>query len=162
YNSFIERLVGARVCAIVADYDGTLCDEVRRFEPLPSGISAQIKRLLRLGVTFGVASGRGKSVREQLRRAIPLERWDRVVVGDYNGGDLGLLSDDDRPDGTESVVDALEPVRQTLLRYRRFLGGEAAECRMRQISLAAGCLPVEYLWYRVNDIIGQHRFPGVS
>ncbi|MBN9121878.1 MAG: sucrose-6-phosphate hydrolase [Planctomycetes bacterium] len=162
HATFLDRLAKACVAAIVADYDGTLCDEVRRAEPLPGEVAEELTRLLRLGLHLGVATGRGQSVRKQLQEAIPKEFWGRVIVGYYNGSDIGLLSEDDRPDGTEAVLEPLKPVAELLLRLQPFLGIDAPELRRNQITLKSGALPVEQLWQRVQGLVAPHLFPGVT
>lgn len=162
HAAFLDRLAKGRVAAIVADYDGTLCDEARRFEPLPSDVADELARLLRLGLRIGVATGRGQSVRERLRKAIPKELWAQVIVGYYNGSDIGLLSEDDRPDGTDAPLEPLKPVAQLLLRLQPFLGVEPPELRRNQITLKSGAFAVEQLWQRVQGLVAPHLFPGVT
>lgn len=162
HAAFLDRLVQARVAAVVADYDGTLCDEARRFEPLSSEIAEQLTRLLRLGLPIGVATGRGQSVRKQLQRAIPKELWNLVIVGYYNGSDIGLLSENDRPDNAEMPLAPLKPVAELLLRLQPFLGTDLPELRRNQITLKSGAFPVEQLWQRVQGSVAPHLFPGVT
>lgn len=114
YRHFCDRFAAARFRAIVLDYDGTLCSETHRFELLQATVSRQLNRLLQTGAVLGVATGRGKSVRGTLREAIRPQFWGRVVVGYYNGGDIAILSDDSRPDGTESVSPMLAPIAEAL------------------------------------------------
>jgi hypothetical protein len=162
HAKFINRLARARIAAIVADYDGTLCDETKRFDPLPTSIAAELTRLLRMGSRLGVATGRGQSVRIELRKALPPELWDRVVVGYYNGSDIGFLSDASRPDGKDSVLEPLRAVAELLLRLQAFLGIETPELRRNQITLKSGSLPVEHLWQRMQGLLAPHLFPGVT
>jgi hydroxymethylpyrimidine pyrophosphatase-like HAD family hydrolase len=114
YRLFCDRLTAAKFRAIVLDYDGTLCSETHRFEPLQATISRQLNRLLRAGAILGVATGRGKSIKATLRQAIRRQFWGQVVVGYYNGGDVASLTDDSRPDGTDSVGQTLEPITDAL------------------------------------------------
>lgn len=162
HDDFVNRLSTVRVAGIVADYDGTLCDEARRFDPLPLLIAEELARLLRLGLPVGIATGRGKSVRTELRNAIPREFWDSVIVGYYNGSDIGTLSDDGHPDGAASVLDPLKAVAELLLRLRSFLRIDAPELRRNQITLKSDALPVEQLWQRVQGLVAPHLFPGVA
>jgi hypothetical protein len=162
HAAFLARLAKARVAAVVADYDGTLCDEARRFEPMPSEVAEELIRLLRLGLHIGVATGRGQSVRKQLQKSLPEDLWDRVIVGYYNGSDIGPLSANDQPDPAETPLDPLKPVAELLLRLQPFLGIEAAELRRNQITLNSGTFPVEQLWQRVQGLVAPHVFPGVT
>ncbi len=114
FKEFVKRLTGPTYQGVVLDYDGTLCDEGHRFEPLPVQVSRELNRLLRAGVVVGIATGRGKSVKSALHEAIERRNWGRVVVGYYNGGDIGVLDDDGRPDGADRVDDALDAVANAL------------------------------------------------
>ncbi len=163
YNYFLSRLRQAHIHALVVDYDGTLCDEAKRFAPLPKAIATELGRLLRAGIYLGVATGRGKSVREQLQNAIPSDLWDLVVVGYYNGSDIKLLSDEALPDGTDRVLEPLKPVEEMILHYESFLGIEVPEFRRNQITLkAAACMTIEQLWQRVQGLVTPSAFPGVA
>ncbi len=114
FKEFVKRLTAPTYQGVVLDYDGTLCDEAHRFEPLPVQVSRELNRLLRAGVVLGVATGRGKSVKSALHQAVERRHWGRVVVGYYNGGDVGMLDDDSRPDGADRVDDALDAVANAL------------------------------------------------
>jgi hypothetical protein len=74
------------------DYDGTLVDSPRRYDPLDAQLAAELRRLIDLGVILGVATGRGDSIQKELRAALPDTRhWSRVIVGYHNGArTLGL------------------------------------------------------------------------
>ena len=96
------RLEAARIQGVVLDYDGTLCDGRRRFDPLPQDISAALERLIELGLRVGVVTGRGQSVGRSLRAALPKDRWEWIRVGYYNGAECGPLADADAPHKRES------------------------------------------------------------
>ncbi len=162
YAEFLDRLAKARIAAIVTDYDGTLCDEAKRFEPLPPKVAEELTRLLRLGLHLGVATGRGQSVRIELRKRIPSDLWGRVIVGYYNGSDIGLLTEDGCPDGTSAVLEPLKKVAELLKRLRPFVGIDEPELRRNQITLKSGTLPVEQLWQRVQGLVAPHLFPQVT
>ena len=68
------------------DYDGTVCWTQRRFELPAPGMRDRLRSILDSGAILGLASGRGRSLHTDLRYWVPKERWDRVVVGLYNGG----------------------------------------------------------------------------
>lgn len=86
YLRFVTNLSTNAFRGVVLDYDGTLCGELDRHRPLSQRIVDQLDRLLRAGVIIGVATGRGKSVRQRLQESLVREHWPRVVVGYYNGG----------------------------------------------------------------------------
>ena len=162
HDRFLDRLTTARIAGIVADYDGTLCDESKRFEPLPRVIADELSRLLRQGMPLGVATGRGQSVRTELRKAIPRELWERVIVGYYNGSDIGSLADDTHPDGKQSVLEPLKEVASLLHRLKSFLVIDTPEFRRNQITVKSPGLSIEQLWLRVQGLLAPHLFPGVT
>lgn len=97
YRRFLENLGRASFGAILFDYDGTLCDEEDRFSGPREVIFRQLTRLLRAAIVVGIATGRGKSVREALRKGLPKKLWQNVYLGYYNGSDVGNLGDDSHP-----------------------------------------------------------------
>lgn len=92
-ESFEAALIQQSFRAIVFDYDGTLCSSQRKNAPPTTAIVDQLIRLLRGGVYVGIASGRGDSIQQHLREALPPDLWPMVHLGLYNGGWIGLLSD---------------------------------------------------------------------
>lgn len=97
YREAIDRLNAARFDALVADYDGTLCDTRSRFDPLSQPLTDELTRLCEEGATLGIATGRGPSAGEALRCALPKTIHDRVLVGYYNGAEIRPLTDDTDP-----------------------------------------------------------------
>lgn len=98
YNTFMDKLVNANFGALVFDYDGTLCRGGEdRFKPLPNDIRDPLNSLLGKGFVIGIITGRGQSARKEMQAAINKQFWDNVIIGYYNGSDIGLLSDSDLP-----------------------------------------------------------------
>lgn len=93
YRKFIRKIRDATFSAIVFDYDGTLCDLKERFVGPPKEIQQEILRLLKGGILVGIATGRGDPVRIDLQRFIPKRYWNHVLIGYYNGSEIGLLND---------------------------------------------------------------------
>lgn len=91
-DRFLERLRRASLRAVVADYDGTLCDPSQRFMGLSDAVARLLEGLVSMGLVLGVATGRGGSAHRALRNAIPQDYWDRVLVGLYNGAVVLPLS----------------------------------------------------------------------
>jgi HAD superfamily hydrolase (TIGR01484 family) len=99
FTAFDKKIKGAKFSAIVFDYDGTLCSQEDRFKrKLDDEITLELNRLLKAGLTIGIATGRGQSVREDLQNTITNKSyWKNIVVGYYNGSDIGYLNDDNLP-----------------------------------------------------------------
>lgn len=99
YSAFISHLSKAKFASIVFDYDGTLCSYDGRYTGcLPEDITSELIKLLKAGVIIGIATGRGQSVREDLRNSkIPKTYWKNIIIGYYNGADIGSLNEDSCP-----------------------------------------------------------------
>ena len=163
YSRFVDALSGARFHAIVFDYDATLCGASERFSGLKDQVSAELIELLRAGIDIGIATGRGKSVRESLRNCIPKKFWKRISVGYYNGGQIGTLSDDAFPDGTARVTDSLSDVLATLKANKQLQKLSTIEGRLKQITVSASDeTSADECWYLANHIIHQLGYSNVQ
>ena len=153
YERFISSLTDTAFGAVVLDYDGTLCDERDRFSGMRPEIVDCLVRLLRSGTKVGVATGRGKSVKEDLRRAIPPESWKDTYLGYYNGAELSLLSDDKHPLPAEEPCESLFGVDKALSLDPAVLNLATCERRRSQISIHPKLRSSsEALWNRVSQI----------
>jgi len=114
FDEFVDGLEEARFIGLVVDYDGTLCDEDERFEPLPAAIRTALNSFLKSGAILGVATGRGKSVRESLRKGISRSLWNRVVIGYYNGSVISRLDSPSLPDANAPLCLELRPLKDAI------------------------------------------------
>ena len=105
--NFLSDIYASPIHAIVFDYDGTLVDVADRFDPPRQEIREQLLRLLNAGVKIGIATGRGKSVRRDLRQVIPREMWADVTIGYHNGAEIGPLESDLLPGAEIDLVPAI-------------------------------------------------------
>ncbi|WP_216922899.1 HAD hydrolase family protein [Synechococcus sp. CCAP 1479/9] len=119
--------------AVVLDYDGTLCTKDARFDGLREDVLAECTRLLSAGIFLGIATGRGKSVRAELQKALSLELWSLVYIGYYNGMVIGRLGDDMLPKTDGQSLHALITARALLLSDA--LLSETADITMRPQQL---------------------------
>ena len=131
---FVDRMRAQRFGAVVFDYDGTLCDPGRRSSGPSDRTCSLLARLIRRGVTVGVATGRGGSVRTQLRELLPVRYHRKVLVGYYNCSEMGSLADDHIPDPGRAADARLAEAYQTL-RSRGALRGVDVSVRPMQITL---------------------------
>jgi hydroxymethylpyrimidine pyrophosphatase-like HAD family hydrolase len=99
---------------LVLDYDGTICTTEQRFHGPEEPISKQLSRLLSSNVALGIATGRGDSVRNDLRRVLSDKHWNRVWIGYHNGGEIGRLDDDQIPPSTFELSYELDLIRTQL------------------------------------------------
>lgn len=158
--SFSSVMQQARFGGIVLDYDGTLCDEARRTEGLDIEVAKQLIRIAKCGAVIGIATGRGKSVRVALQKAIPKTLWKQFLVGYYNGGDVGALKDDAHPDGRDAVGDSLKTVAKALKLDPLIPDAANLEFRLPQITIQPKRNP-EILWQYLQQFLYQLNVPGV-
>lgn len=94
FNQRLDSLGSIPIGALAFDYDGTLVATSKRLDPPCSEIVAELIRLDAHGIRLGVATGRGKSAGEDLRKVLPQDMHKRVILGYYNGSHLTTLDVD--------------------------------------------------------------------
>lgn len=99
YSSFVNLLSKTNFSSIVFDYDGTLCSyEGRYIGFLQEDVTNELIKLLKAGIIIGIATGRGQSVRKDLQNSkIPKAYWKNIIIGYYNGADIGALNNNNCP-----------------------------------------------------------------
>jgi hypothetical protein len=118
YDTFLTHLNNGKFGCAVFDYDGTLCSAKNRYNGVDENIAAGLNEILRHGFTVGIATGRGKSVREDLQRVIKKEYWSQVIVGYYNCGEISILEDNLVPDKKRTANTALITIFEQLQNYK--------------------------------------------
>ncbi len=152
-TKFKQRLSCADFSAIVFDYDGTLVDASARFYPPEKPIQDELNRLLQMGVPLGIATGRGKSVRKDLQEVIPPCFWDRVIIGYYNGAEIGGLGDNSFPNGEAAPIEILKAIEDILRADMEIIQVAKISGRQFQLTLEPKvAIPEGRLW----DIV-KHR-----
>lgn len=91
-DSYLERIRRTPIKAVIADYDGTLCGAHERHGVPRTEVRRLLNSLLHDGLILAVATGRGRSAHEALRRVISQQYWNSVLVGLYNGAVIVPLS----------------------------------------------------------------------
>ncbi len=163
YRSFMKQFKGVCFSGIVFDYDGTLCDNRERFGDLNEHVAKELLRLLGAGLIIGIATGRGKSVKTVLRKAIPQAHWEQLLVGYYNGGDCALLSDDEHPDGTNAACPELTPIADALRADRRLHRLFEVTVRLPQITVEPGAgTPIPVLWSLANEVVYKYSSSNLT
>lgn len=161
HNIFRRALRATSFYGLVLDYDGTLCGPENRFGTLDSMIALELIRLLRAAVPLGVATGRGKSVRVILQKALPKNLWNRVTVGYYNGAECANLDDDNAPNGTNTPCNELENIVNAIYSDEAITSLSKVTVRKYQISVEPqSTYHLDLLW----EIIGAHlsHSPGIK
>ena len=159
YEAFADRLTKAHFGALVLDYDGTLCSQDDRFSGIGDGIAGRLVELLDSGVLLGIATGRGDSVRTDMRQVLPRRTWTKVVVGYHSGAELGELSDDDIPRQARpnSLLRSLYDMLRKDFRLKRVV-----ECRLswKQISLRLRpCASLPRVYDTVVHVVASSSIP---
>ncbi len=114
YEDFLKKIKTTLFGSIVFDYDGTLCSGTERFKGLSSEITSELIKILECGVSIGIATGRGQSVRTDLQNKIPKRFWNNVIIGYYNGSDISELDDNHHPNKNLPLDYSLELVLNML------------------------------------------------
>jgi len=136
-TSYLHKISRALFAALVCDYDGTLCTSAERFGVPSEDVVAECARLLRSGIVLGIATGRGKSVREALRDRLPQELWSRVIVGYYNGGDIARLD--------EEAPNCNRPIDAEIQVFYRLASGDALLSLISKFEVRPAQITIEPL-----------------
>lgn len=156
----VGRLEHGQFAAIVFDYDGTLCETHRRFDPLSREISEALTRLLSAGAIIGIATGRGGSAAERIREAVPKRCWDRVIMGYYNGSIISSLDID-----LVLPSPSLDPATahlETELRNSPYFTGAKFRVNEKQISIRIPVLEEPLAAMRAASDIVDRFAPGAA
>ncbi|MCA9181811.1 MAG: hypothetical protein KDA51_10175, partial [Planctomycetales bacterium] len=135
FDKFVTTISRARIGAVALDYDGTMCSKDDRYVGLRDDIAKECTRLLRAGIRLGIATGRGKSVRMELQKALDSRLWERVQVGYYNGTDIGVLSNDMLPKAKDPLDAPLEHAFSLLSDDTWLMARTAMTPRPHQITI---------------------------
>lgn len=158
YSEFVDRLHRTRFQAVVFDYDGTLCGPSERFGGLSKDVASLLNGLLRSNISIGIATGRGKSVRESLQKSIAKKYWRHVIVGYYNGGQLGTLAEAGVPDARSMVEEPLLPAYEALTSDPSLSSLATIEARSTQITISAKrSSSIAECWQIANHLV--HMVP---
>jgi len=93
-SAFAERLTSCRIKAVVCDFDGTLCRAENRFEGMDPAHVEQVSSLIRQGLRFAIATGRGDSLHTALRSSFDPALHGDILVGYYSGSVISSLAGD--------------------------------------------------------------------
>lgn len=91
---YAHRLTSARIGGLVCDFDGTLCRAENRFGRMDPLHAEQVALLIKQGLKFAIATGRGDSLHADLRQSFDPALHDQIHVGYYSGSLLIRLDDE--------------------------------------------------------------------
>lgn len=162
-RDFIVNLESTVFGTIIFDYDGTLCDPREKYIGLKKNVSEELTRLLKNGVIVGIATGRGKSVKEDLRNALPKKYWEKVLIGYYNGSDISFLKDEIHPDKSKPFDSTLLIIKNLLESNQQLQNIVKFEYRPKQISIEAPNPKLSNITKDIlQDIINKSKLVGVK
>lgn len=90
---YAARLTSARIKAAACDFDGTLCRTEDRFDRMDPEHVGQIAALIRQGLGFAIATGRGDSLYQSLHSSFDAELHGAITVGYYSGSFIARLDE---------------------------------------------------------------------
>jgi len=91
---YAARLSAARIRVVICDFDGTLCRAENRFDGMDAAHVTQVSTLIRQGLGFAIATGRGDSLYEDLRSSFEPELHSAITVGYYSGSFIAQLDEE--------------------------------------------------------------------
>ncbi|ABM10750.1 hypothetical protein AAur_pTC20247 (plasmid) [Paenarthrobacter aurescens TC1] len=115
YSDWVAALRLKAVNSLVLDYDGTCVTTAGRFDLPGFPVQDALIGLLASGTPVAFASGRGGSLHEDLRKWVPRQYWQLIMLGLHNGSWRQELSEDLRDSVAESsswyegLQDRLQP-----------------------------------------------------
>jgi hydroxymethylpyrimidine pyrophosphatase-like HAD family hydrolase len=161
-RSFVHKLSDARLRGIVFDYDGTLCELSERFKGPTEDIGLHLNTFLTRGLTLGIVTGRGRSVRDQLRKVIHRRLWGRVTIGYYNGSDVSTLEDTGHPDISGPPDRTIALLKSVLVKSDHLNTISKMTFRPQQITIEPEKIRLSELESTVNDFIRSRHFGPVQ
>lgn len=136
YKKFTTSLKENSFSNIVFDYDGTICSTKDRFETeLQSVTRDYLLVLLENNIRIGIVTGRGKSIKELLRNSFDKIYWNKIIVGYYNGDNIGYLSDDTLPIIDLNPNDSLIKISNSIKKNNYFKINNAFDITIRPHQL---------------------------
>jgi fructoselysine-6-P-deglycase FrlB-like protein len=158
-NTYSARLRRSVYRAVVFDFDNTLCGAPERFGVLRTDVISELSRLAKAGIWVGIATGRGKSVRNQLQRSLKKQLWSRFVIGYYNGAEMGSLDEDGKP--------VVREVPSAFARVGERIAGDSVLKEICQVTIRSQQITVEptkpvsteWLWREVLRVTAAEKEP---
>jgi fructoselysine-6-P-deglycase FrlB-like protein/hydroxymethylpyrimidine pyrophosphatase-like HAD family hydrolase len=107
-TAFVKKIEGARIKALVCDFDGTFCETYRRWDGLDKSLVEDIKRITGYGIPIAFATGRGRTLRFNLRKNLPQSTWKHIYIGYYSGSLIARLDEDPEAPEKDRSFEELE------------------------------------------------------
>ena len=161
FAEICEKFRNAKFHGLILDYDGTVCDHVDRFGAIPKSMSDALNTFVEAGFLLGIATGRGKSVRQALQATIGKNSWRQVRIGYYNGGVVAGLEDDAQPVTNSCIAPELQSASHALDKLAQ--SQLQLSVRPQQITVEARtAMDVRELWSLVAQRLEEAGVSGVK
>lgn len=118
-QQFLSKLSAASFRGIVLDYDNTVITHNDVTESTYLSCLDYIKNFAENGVYICFATGRGKSIRDQLMKLIPSHLLEMVYIGYYNGAYVLPLATEPEP-ATNHIAPILQDISMLLSKETAF------------------------------------------
>jgi HAD superfamily hydrolase (TIGR01484 family) len=135
YKLFVKKLSTAKFGAVIFDYDGTLCEATNRYTGISDKMADALAKLLSNNILVSIVTGRGKSVRESLQKKLSLKYWDKIIIGYYNGSDIGYLNDNNHPILHTEYDNELQIMHNKIIEYG-LVSNKNAKLRPKQLTIS--------------------------
>lgn len=136
-SAFAARLAAAPIRGLVCDFDGTLCRAENRFEVMKAVHVEQISVLLRAGLGFAIATGRGDSLQKSLRKSFDAPLHSQILVGYYSGSYIARLDEQfQRPGANPAFHDLCDWLKGSA--FDRLCTDVNLHARAGQLSIRLG------------------------
>ena len=146
FYKFVSDMSRQKFGGIIFDYDGTLCDPKHRLTQPSKPIGKLLMDLLGHEVIVGIATGRGRSVKDDLRKIVSKQYWPRLLIGYYNGADISTLDCNESP-----RID--QPTESQLNMFLKFIKKQAIVPLDARITLRPNQITLEYPHVNAVSII---------
>jgi len=161
FSEVSNKFRKAKFQGLILDYDGTVCDHVDRFGTIPKITTEALNRIVKAGFLLGIATGRGKSVRQALQAAISKDVWRRVQIGYYNGAVIAGLEDHTQPVTDCCIAPELQNASDALKKFTQ--SQFDLSVRPQQITIEARIpMDIRELWSRVAQRLEEAGVKGVK
>ncbi len=162
-DEFRQNLSKAEFSGVVLDYDGTIVETKSRYDAPQSAIISELIRLLNHGIYLGIATGRGRSVRHELQKCLPQELWNRVIIGYYNGAEIGRLYENEIPNNQPEVCPDLQQALASLNMHQDLNSIAKVTSRPYQVTFEQKKMSQEnYLWEVINQTLVENNVTNVT
>lgn len=127
----LEKQERTKFKGIIFDYDGTLHDKKKESD-LEDAIWNQITTMLEAEIIVGIATGRGKSVREEIKSKIPNALLKNIWIAYYNGCVIGKADEGNIPNLEGKTIPQIYCIMSEDL---KMMGGKELYIELRPYQL---------------------------